>query len=78
MSLGTRLSRLILLLGKISSAVVSSTNLVLKLHYFSRLLVITINKMTPSFVPSGIPPLRNLQSEELPVLTTCLLSVSNA
>ena len=66
MSLATRLSRLILFLGKISSAVVLSTNLILKFHSFSRLLIITVNKMTPSFVPRGlVPPLSDFQSDKV-------------
>ena len=69
-------SKLIPFLGRISNAVLSSTNLFFKCHLHKRLLVITANKMTPSFVPCGIPPLGDFQSDrELPILTAWDLPV---
>ena len=69
-SLTATFSKLIpFLSGRISNAVVSSTNLILKCQSRKRLLVITANKITPSFVPCGIPPLGDFQSDrEFPIL----------
>ena len=69
-SLTATFSKLIpFLSGRISNAVVSSTNLILKCQPRKRLLVITANKITPSFVPCGIPPLGDFQSDrEFPIL----------
>ena len=80
MSSATRLSRLQpLILGKILRAVVSSTNLILSVQSFRRLLVITVNRLTPSLSPAAMPPLRNFQSDKkFPILTACLLSLKNA
>ena len=52
MPLATRLSRLQQVPRKISRAVVSSTNLIVNFQSVSRLLVITLNRIAPSFVCS--------------------------
>ena len=76
MSLTATFSKLITFLGRISNAVVSSTNLILKCQSRKRLLVITANKITTSFVPCGIPPLGYFQSDrEFSILTACDLPV---
>ena len=78
-SLTAIFSKLIPFLGRISNTVVSSTNLILKCQSRKRLLVITANKITPSFVPCGIPPLGDFQSvREFPILTACDLPVRMA
>ena len=78
-SLTATFSKLIPFLGRISNAVVSSTNLILKCQSRKRLLVITANKITPSFVPCGIPLLGDFQSDrEFPILTACDLPVRKA
>ena len=65
--------------GRISNAVVSSTNLILKCQSRKRLLVMAANKITPSFVPCGIPPLGDFQSDrEFPIFTACDLPVRKA
>ena len=64
-------SRLIPFLGSISSAVVSSTNFILRCQSLRRLFVITANRITPN--------LRGFQSDrESPILTACILLVRNA
>jgi hypothetical protein len=50
-------------LSKISKAEVSSTNLILKDQSAISPFVITANKITPSFVPCGIPRLTILHSD---------------
>ena len=63
-----------LYIGKISRAVVSSTNLILNFQFF-----ITVNRITPSFVASDMPPLRDFQSDKkVAILTACPLSIKNA
>ena len=49
-------SRLMEFLGNISTADVSSTNLVRKCQSTNRLFVITAKRTTPNLVPWGIPP----------------------
>ena len=44
-------------LGSISKAEVSSTNLILNGQSAISPFVITANRVTPNFVPCGIPPL---------------------
>ena len=65
-------------LGRISTAVVSSTNFVRRCQWRRRRFVITANKMTPSFVPCGIPPLSVFQSANVsPMLTAWLRPANN-
>ena len=77
MSLANRLSRLQQVPRKISRAVVSLTNLIVNFQSVCRLLVITLNRIAPSFVCSrGKPPFQS--DKKFPILTACLLSVKNA
>ena len=76
---GTTLSKLIELLGIISKAVVSSTNLMRRCQSHRHLFVITAKTITPSFVPMGTPPFRVRQSDRVPpILTTCYRLVGKA
>ncbi len=51
-------------LGSISKAEVSSTNLILNGQSAISPFVITANRMTPNFVPCGIPPSTVLHSDD--------------
>ena len=73
------LSKLIELLGSISMADVSSTNLTLKCQSAKRLFVVIVKSITPRLVLWGTPPLRNFQSDSVaPILTACCMSARNA
>ena len=60
-------------LGRTSTAVVSSTNIVRRCQWCRRRFVITANKMTSSFVPCGIPPLSVFQSDNVSSILTAWL-----
>ena len=62
------LRKLIEFLGIISKAVVSATNLIRRCQSDRSLFVMTVKKITPSFVPWGTPSFR-----VRPLLTTCRL-----
>ncbi len=65
-------------LGSISKAEVSSTNLILNGQSAISPFVITANRMTPNFVPCGIPPLTVLHSDVVsPIFTACCRLVKN-
>ncbi len=70
--------RLMEFLGSISKAEVSSTNLILNGQSAISPFVITANRMTPNFVPCGIPPLTVLHSDVVsPIFTACCRLVEN-
>ena len=76
---GRQVTQSLLCRLSISKAVVSSTNLILRCQFRSRLFVMAANRITPSLVPCGIPPFGDFQSErELPILTACFLFVRKA
>ena len=63
----------------ICKAKVSSTNLILNGRSAISPFVITANRMTPNFVPCGIPPLTVLHSDRVsPIFTACCRLVKNA
>ena len=62
------LSKLMEFLANISTADVSSTNLVRKCQSTNRLFVITAKRTTPNLVPWGIPPLNSIWIKFLQLL----------